>query len=340
MFDVKNIKRIYLIVLRKIRSSLQNNGREFLIFLFFLFVSFGFWLLQTMNDVYQTDFNIKTRLRGIPDNVVLTREFPDEVKVKVEDRGTVLLNYLLARSFLPVSFDFKDYVNADNHAYITQRVIREKIASQLNTTTRLLSVLPDTLEVVYSKGNMKKVPVVLNGAITPERMYYISDVSFNPDSVLIYAPDDVLSSITAVYTEPLDYAKVADTLLVTAPLQKIENAKFVPDNSELTIHAEMYAEKILEVPIVGVGFPDNKILRTFPSKAKVIFQVSLKRFKDVLPNDFRIEVNYADLIGGSTDKVRLVVKESPSFVSRIRVNPESVDYLIEQRYIETTEIND
>ena len=54
MFDRKNIKRSYLIGIRKIRNFLlSDKSREFLVFLFFVFVSFCFWLLQTLNDTYQ-----------------------------------------------------------------------------------------------------------------------------------------------------------------------------------------------------------------------------------------------------------------------------------------------
>jgi len=59
MFDKRNIRIYYLRTLEKIRSFLlSRNSREFLIFLFFVFVSFCFWLLQILNDDYETEFSI------------------------------------------------------------------------------------------------------------------------------------------------------------------------------------------------------------------------------------------------------------------------------------------
>lgn len=52
-----------------------------------------------MNDVYQTEFKIPVRLKNVPKEVVMTSELPNEIKVKVEDRGTVLLNYMLGKTF-------------------------------------------------------------------------------------------------------------------------------------------------------------------------------------------------------------------------------------------------
>ena len=91
MFDKRNIRIYYLRTLEKIRSFLlSRNSREFLIFLFFVFVSFCFWLIQILNDDYETEFSIPIRMKNVPNNVVLTSEFPSELKIGVKTRGTIL----------------------------------------------------------------------------------------------------------------------------------------------------------------------------------------------------------------------------------------------------------
>ena len=100
MFDVKNIKRYYRLGLRKIRTFLLSDKcRECLVFLFFVLVSFCFWMLQTLDESYQTEFKVPLRLKNVPKEVVLTSDFPSEVRIRVEDRGTVLLNYMLVELF-------------------------------------------------------------------------------------------------------------------------------------------------------------------------------------------------------------------------------------------------
>ena len=103
MFDKRNIRIYYLKTLERIRSFLlSRNSREFLIFLFFVFVSFCFWLLQVLNDDYETEFSIPLRLKNVPSDVVLTSELPDELRIGVKDRGTVLANYMLGQTFIPL----------------------------------------------------------------------------------------------------------------------------------------------------------------------------------------------------------------------------------------------
>ena len=77
----------------------------------------------------------------------------------------------------------------------------KKILSQLNVSSKILSIKPDTLEYIYSEGKSKLVPVRLQGKVTAGLQYYVSDTICNPDSVLVYAPEGILDTITTAYTQ-------------------------------------------------------------------------------------------------------------------------------------------
>lgn len=331
MFDVKNIEQYYRLGIQKIRKFLLSNKcKECLVFLFFVLVSFAFWMLQTLDDVYQTEFKVPLRLKNVPKEAVLTSELPNEVRVRVEDRGTVLLNYMLGRTFFPVSFDFNDYRDKGTHVHISSAELLKKVAAQLNVSTHLISVRPDTLDFIYTMGKAKKVPVRLNGEVRAGLQYYVSHIGFVPDSVIAYAPQEVLDTLTAAYTERVDLENVADTLHKRVLLQKLKGVKFVPAYNDLSVYVDMYSEKTVEVPIVGINFPANKVLRTFPSKVQVTFQVGLMHFKEISSEDFFIGVTYEDILKTNGDKLLLTLKSVPDYVSHARIIPASVDYLIEQ----------
>ena len=119
MFERRNIQRTYLKISREVKDFLlSDKSREFFIFLFFFFVAGGFWLLQTLNNDYEADFSIPVRLKGVPNNVVITSEPASELRIKVKDKGTVLLNYMLGKSFYPVILDYADYKGVDNQVRI------------------------------------------------------------------------------------------------------------------------------------------------------------------------------------------------------------------------------
>lgn len=309
---------------------LSDKSREFLIFLFFFVIAGGFWLLQTLNNDYEAEFSIPVRLRNVPNNVVITSEPSSELHIKVKDKGTVLLNYMLARSFLPVNLDFSDYRRANNHVRIYASEIERKIASQLNVSTRLLTVKPDTLEYIYSTGKSKLVPVRFQGKVTAGRQYYISDTIFSPDSVLVYAPANILDTIKVAYTRQLDLENVSDTLKQRVPLATVKGAKFVPAAVDLTFPVDIYTEKTVEVPLRGVNFPADKVLRAFPSKVQITFQVGASRFRQVGADDFTLNVSYEDLLKLGSDKYTVKLKSLPRGVSHVRIVPQQVDFLIEQ----------
>ena len=332
MFDKQNIHLRYLEISKRIKDFLlAKKSREFLIFLFFILVSFSFWLLQVLNDEYETELSIPIRMKQVPENVVLTSSLPSEMKVSVKDRGTVLVNYLLGQTFYPVTIDFEDYADRGNQVRFLSRSLDKRISSQFNQSTKLLSVKPDTLELIYTRAKAKKVPVRLRGEVKAERQFYISDIVYSPDSVMVYAPNEILDTITAAYTENLYLEQVADTTHRRVNLKPVKGARFTPSYNDVTFYVDIYSEKSVEVPVMGINFPDDKTLRTFPSKVQVTFQVGLSQFKHVTEEGFKVVVDYHALEGNGDEKCKLHLLESPANVTHVRINPKEIDYIIEQK---------
>ena len=332
MFDKQNIHLHCLDISKRIKDFLlAKKSREFLIFLFFMFVSFSFWLLQVLNDDYETEYTVSLRMKDVPDNVVLTSELPSKMKITLKDRGTVLVNYSLGQGLMPLTLDFAEYSDKGNQVRIPSITLAKKITAQLSQSTKLVAIKPDTLEFIYTKGAAKTVPVKICGTITPERQYYVSDTIFSPDSVRVYAPKSILDTITAAYTKTIDFEEVSDTVCKRVSFASVKGARFIPDYSDLTLKVDVYAEKTVDVPVVGVNFPHDKVLRTFPSKAKVTFQIGLSRFMEVGADDFQVVVDYEDLQNEGGDKCKLQLKEIPKGVNHVRVNPNEMDYIIEQK---------
>ena len=332
MFDRQNIRLRYLRTLEKIRSFLlAKKSREFLIFLFFVFVSFCFWLLQVLNDDYETELSMQLKLKNVPENVVLTSELPNELKIGVQDKGTVLINYLLGKSLYPVTIDFEEYQDKGNQIRFLSSALSKRVTGQLSQSTKLLAIKPDTLELIYTRGEGKKVPVCLRGEVEAERQYYISERIFSPDSVMVYAPQEILDTITAAYTETFYVEEISDTTRHRAGIMPVKGARFTPSYSDITFMVDMYSEKTVEVPVQGVNFPEDKLLRTFPSKVQVTFQIGLRQFKTVNAEDFTVVVDYQTLEREKSEKCKPVLQKSPANVNLIRVAPAEIDYIIEQK---------
>lgn len=334
MFGKQNISTRFSDILQKIRDSLlSKNSREFLIFLFFVFVSFCFWLLQVLDEEYEKELSFRLAMKNVPENAVIISELPSELKVLVKDRGTILANYMFGKTFYPVNLDFSEYVGKGNVVRIHSSELSKRIATQLNLSTKIETIHPDTIEFIYTQGKGRKLPVKLQGEVKTERQFYVSGVSFSPDSVTVYAPKSVLDTLTAAYTEPLMEEQLSDTLHRRLSLQPIKGVRFIPSHSDVTLMVDIYAEKTLEVPVRGIGFPADKVLRTFPSKVQVTFQVGLSHFKDITADDFAVEVNYKDLENNTDEKCQPELVVLSQHVTHARITPNEIDYIIEQQFV-------
>lgn len=324
--------RIRQIIYRIKASLFSRQSREFLIFLLFFFVSAVFWLIRTLNDTYEMDVQVPLRLEKVPANIVITEALPDGMRVRLKDKGSVLLNYMYGQSFEPVRVDYSAYQTegSSGRVGVPEADVQKALMSRLLVSTRIVDIDPDTLEFFYNRGLNKKVPVRLAGYVETQPQCYLAGVKCEPDSVVVYAPQAVLDTMQAAYTVPVHIDSLASDRQVAVNIRRSKYVKFVPADVNLHLMVDVYTEKTVEVPVVGINFPASKDLRTFPSKVHVTFRVGTERFKSITGSDFVLAVSYEELLQNKSSKYRLHLRSLPPGVSQVRITPAEVDYLIEQ----------
>lgn len=308
---------------------LSKNSKEVFTFLFFLVIAALFWLEQTLDSEYEVDVKVPLKLKNVPESIVITSDFPEELTVTLRDKGNTLLNYQLTKRFYPINIDFAEHQNRRHHVSLLSNVYNKSITAQLANSTTVVAIEPDTIDYYYSEGKSKKVPVRLQGRVSPGQQYYISDTIFNPAQVTVYAPQGALDTVKAAYTQFFEDTQIEDTLRRQVELVSGRGVKFVPDVVEVTLPVDIYTEKSVEVPIEGVNFPAGKTLRAFPSKVKVTFHVGLTKYLDIKPEDFRVMVTYEELRKLDGEKYQVKLKKQPKGVSQVRFYPAQIDFLIE-----------
>ena len=315
---------------QKVRSALFSNvNKELLIFLFFVAVSAAFWFMQSLNEDYEQTIDIPVGYRNVPENVVITSNSPEVIKVTLRDKGFTLLNYRLRGGVQPVVFDFEHYEGMGYLIRVTNAEIQKQLTDNLSGSTKLISFKPENFEVVYTRGKAKKVPVVLAGTISAKPQYEITELRTIPDSVIIYAPQETLDTISSMRINSVSYHDLTDSLSFQADLRSLTNVKAIPSKVDVKVLVEQLTEKTLEVPVDGVNVPEGKNLRFFPAKVKVTFQTVLSYYKYVTANNFIIQVDYADILHHSGTSIKPTVL-APSIIKHLRMSPQEVDYLVEE----------
>ena len=306
-------------------------NKEFLIFLFFLFVSGAFWLMMTLNEDAEKALKIPVRLTGVPRNVVITSDVTDTVRVVLKDKGYMLLPYVYGEALQPVALVFKNYDKGNGKASISSSELLKLIKPMLFKSTVVTSVKPDRWDITYNFGESKKVPVRLKGSIVPNESYFLSNVIIEPEMVTIYASRQKLDSIRSIYTNHVKLKNLNDTIVQDVSLHTLNGVKIVPSEVKVTFCPDVLTEESVEVPIQAVNMPQGKVLRTFPSKVKVIFTTGASMFRSIQAANFNVIVDYEDIKNHPSEKCAVRLKAVPHGVRNARTEVETVDYLIEEQ---------
>lgn len=328
----------------RVKGVLLGYGsRELLVFAFFLCISFGFWLLQTLNETFETEVRVPLVLSNIPENVVITTEPPTELLITLRDRGTSLMRFFRDRERAPIELDFKKRDTGALNARVTvtpSELLRTVQAYFNGSAAHILSVKPDTLEYYYSRGLPVKLAVRACGEVSSAPQNYIQGISCSPDSVAVYAPSAVLDTMMYAYTQPLDMTGMTENATNIVALRGMKGVKYEPEEVELTVLVGYYTEKTVEVPIKGVNFPADKELRTFPSSVRVTFRVGSSMYQKITSDNFVIAPTYEELLRNPLPKYRPHLKSMPDGVANVRITPPEVDYLIEHVINEDPKANE
>ena len=220
------------------RLNIKNKkllpGREFLLFLFFFFVSCSLWLMMTLNKYYETEIKIPLRVKKIPDELYAVSTNDEQITIKLRDRGTTLLNYTM-QTFLPITAEYKDFSKQNGRLTMSTSSIKKQIAGQLATSTEIISLSPDSI-IYYTQESTKKYPVEIIGNISSAVQYETGEIKITPDSVWVFGAQSATDTMTFVYTEPINKTELRDSLNIDVKLKSKKGEKYNPEKVNKKIH--------------------------------------------------------------------------------------------------------
>ncbi len=314
----------------KIRRSLRliKVNRELLVFLAFLLVAIAFWFMQTFKEYTSTNVDFELRLTNVPHNIIITSKIPEKVNVNVSGRGYDIINYITKSTLRTIEIDFTTLTKEDGRILIDNTLWRRLLTNQLGRSLTFNSINPATLEVFYSTGEHRYVPIVFNGRAESDEKHVQCGVTIEPTFVDIYAPAYLFDTITTIYTERRVLTNLQDTTVMRLALSAPKGVKCVPDSVDVTVCVDLFTNKTLSVPIYSENVPQHEILRTFPLTVDVTFRVSSSMYNQVKSEDFVLCVDYND-IRPDDHQCAVIMRHCPDGVGNVKINPARVDVVIE-----------
>lgn len=319
---------------RRIGESLLKVFRgDFTVFLLFLAITFFFWWSRTMSQNWQTVIKIPVQVTSIPQNVRVTVEPLSQISVLISGKGSALRKstHLGREGVLNVSNSRFAMING--HASLYTLSLADSLEALLPSQVVVNSIEPDSLSYRYVLQRTVMLPVEFDGTLESQNQYFMENIRFTPDSVVA----KVLLSDTAHHRALARMDNVTLTSQTTemeVPLSPIPGVLFNVDKVQMTIEAQQYTEKSIEVPVTGINFPDGVMLKAFPSKATITIWVPMSDYEIVGSSDFKVVVDYNDIQNNSGSRAPVHIFSQPANVLNVRLQTHTVDYLIETRFAE------
>lgn len=317
----------------KIKTFFQSaKWKNFLVFLVFVGLAFSFWLLQYFQQNLETEINMQVNYTHIPPDVVFTNKLPQEINIRVLDRGTNLLNYYFKKNIQPVTIDLENLSLTKSTYNVSQSTLYNLISEQLLPTSQLKSFSPEKIDIEYSPLAQKELPVVLDGTLMPAPGYMFSDsILIEPPFVTIYGEQANLDTLRLIKTIILNKRNINQNLDISVKLSIPEGTTLSSDRVKLNADIEEYTEKTFELPIICYNQPEDILVRFFPSNVELFVQVGLSKYPTITENDFEIGVDYNELIKNNIMNYPLTLTKKPQWLVNYRIVPDVVEFLVERK---------
>ncbi len=302
------------------------DKRRFRFFFFFVFISFIFWMSTKLSKEYQVAQSFDVEWSNIPKDILLDKKAVP-IYLTIEASGIEILWYRLFKNRLQLSLDKVDFDSdtvflSTNDQYIA-------IQQQLFNSSKLSQISPSNLPILFSRLSSKKIAVRANTDVKLRPGFLGEhDMEVLPDSVLVFGSQSILDTITSIPTILFRFSDLHQALEEELDLMPISGLQYEQKRVKLQWTVLRYSEKQLDIPIEVINLPQGVRVRLFPPAVKVTATLPLDKINTVLPSDFKMVVDYHEIIKTQASSLELLLLEQPSLVKKLTWEPKTVNYLI------------
>jgi len=319
--------------IRKIRDPGDINTRQQLyVFLICLLISIFIWFLIVLSKETYTTIDYPIVFENSPENLVLVNNPDSILSVRFSSGGFELftLKYLTRKRPIRINLSKIELAKEENNytSIFSTSKISQDIIGKLNISQEYVSISPANIYFRFEVLSGKMVKVLPKLKLDFARQFQLSDsLSVNPDSVMVVGPEKLLAQINYIETieEEVKQIDKSQTIFTTLQIpENLQNIKVLPKEVEIRLSVEKYTESTIKIPIVNII--EKYKIKTYPDFVIVTYLVTLENFNRVNEEMFTASVDFVE--NSSSNRLRVNLLHSPSFVKITKIDPEEVEYLL------------
>ena len=319
--------------LGKIKNHLHLKGRDGVILLMSLLVSFVIWLASNLSRSYSGNISVPVIAESNIYGHSRESSAPTTVIARCHTSGYSLLrnSYRRGHKVSKVKIDNQDlhHLSGDRF-FISGPSLNAYSDHFFGEGTTVDAFISDTLFFIFPSVNHKKVPVELvhNISFRPEYMS-AAPIKVEPDSVVLYGEQSRIEDIEHVSTSPLDLYDIHETETGTLRLGKIKGVEMSAEEVHYTITTSRYVELKTTVQIEVFNCPSGKMLSVYPSSAEVVLRCTFPVSRD--PSEsFRLYVDYNEFASSINGRCIPRAVTLPPGVIDYNIIPEVFDCILSE----------
>lgn len=296
------------------------KGSNMLTFLFFVLVSCCMWLLQTLNEKYETDISFTLVVENAPADIEFEEGNNHRLSIVLRDYGTVLMGYIFDDN-MKVKVDYSEFSEENGRLVLPVSAIKSRAMSIVEPSTTIIQFVDDEF-VLNIKRTVEKRNVSVASDFGVDSNCDLLSVEATPATVTVTALPAVLSSIENIATVSLDGLTVSGDTVIRVPLENREGVLVSPSSVDVKIAVSSVMSKVVRVPLELVNFPPMSTWTLFPVDVDISFDVAKKDYDKVVPGDFKVILDYNDYVNAPDGgDVALILASSSPLASNVTISP-------------------
>jgi hypothetical protein len=301
-------------------------NRKALAFSLCLFIATSAWIANALTGIYETVYVIPLSYQNQPFSTRLEGDLPQNGRFHYQGTGWELLGLYL--STFPDSI-VVDLGGDKSGKAKTIKIRSLSLVSQLPASPLPYKIEPEWISPGLVNESSKKIPVIPLLKINYKNRFDATGLpKLYPDSVRISGPPQALKGIASIKTFPIQMADVFSDVSTMVELEKQLPAGVFASHNQVKVFVPVseFTESSLLVDVNQPSGSKEKI-KIIPSKVKITFRSQLELVGSFQPNQFKAEIQLKQL--GENRPLMVSIVKQPEGVKSLRIDPPTVEYLIE-----------
>ena len=283
-----------------------------------------FWLFRALNKSHSALISYPIEFVFNIDSTVVMNPLPTTIKIDVSSGGWNLFRRTLIFSIDPIKVELD---NPSEVNFLTQSFLSPIVEDQLKGLT-INYIVTDTLFLSIERKITKRMRLKVDSLSLPleEDHQLISNITIQPDHVVLIGPESIINSFETDFYITLDENNIDEDFNGRVEVPIVFEGLIQSDPSEVNVSFEVDKFKNVKigVPIILQNFPSNRVTTLLDSIVNVNYRVKESFKEEFSSEDFYVVLDY-DFLKTDSLGVPVLIKY-PDTLRTVSMDPQKVRF--------------